>query len=94
MKNLKNWKNKKLLSKDELKRVKDLATNAFNRIGSGNYRQKLVYNLLNIAKANNQKEFFWVLLRALNSQKDNIEAKKLIKELKDFYPLTSENFER
>ncbi len=93
MENLKNLKNKKL-SEDELKRVKNLTTNAFSKIGSENYRQKLVYNLLNIAKANNQREFFWTLLRALNSQKNNIKAKELVKELRDVYPMTSGDFEK
>jgi len=94
MENLKNWKSKKLLSEDELKRVKNLTTNAFSKIGSENYRQKLVYNLLNIAKANNQREFFWTLLRALNSQKDNIKAKELVKDLRDVYPMASGDFEK
>lgn len=82
------------LSEDDLKRVKNLATDAFSKIGSENYRQKLVYNLLNIAKASNQNEFFWTLLRALNSQKDNIKAKGLVKELGDIYPVTSGDFEK
>ena len=92
MENWKNWKNRKL-SEDKLKKVKTLTTDVFSKIGSGNYRQKLVYNLLNIAKANNQREFFWTLLRALNSQKDD-EAKKLVKELRDVYPATSGDFEK
>lgn len=87
-------KNKKLLSEDKLKRVKNLATDAFSKIGSENYRQKLVYNLLNITKANNQKEFFWTLLRALNSQKDDAKAKELAKELRDLYPITFRDFEK
>ena len=94
MKNLKGCKSKKLLSEDELKRVKDLTTNAFSKIGSENYRQKLVYNLLNIVKANNQREFFWTLLRALNSQKADIKAKELVKELRNVYPVTSGDFEK
>jgi len=91
--NSKNWKSKKL-SEDKLKKVKNLTTNVFSKIGSENYRQKLVYNLLNIAKANNQREFFWTLLRALNSQKDDIKAKELVKELRDVYPITSGDFEK
>ena len=93
MENSKNWKSKKL-SEDKLKKVKNLTTNVFSKIGSENYRQKLVYNLLNIAKANNQREFFWTLLRALNSQKDDIKAKELVKELRDVYPITSGDFEK
>ena len=93
MESLKNWKNKKL-SEDKLKRVKNLTTDAFSKIGSESYKQKLVYNLLNIAKASNQKEFFWTLLRALNSQKDDVKAKELVKELRDVYPTTSGDFEK
>ena len=92
MESPKNWKIKKL-SEDRLIRIKNLTTKAFSKIGSENYRQKLVYSLLNIAKANDQQEFFWTLLRALNSQKDD-EAKELVKELRDIYPMTSGNFEK
>jgi len=90
--NSKKRKSRKL-SEDRLEKVKDFTTKAFGKIGSENYRQKLVYSLLNIAKANNQREFFWTLLRALNSQKDD-EAKKLVKELRDVYPVTSGDFEK
>ncbi|MCD6483141.1 MAG: hypothetical protein J7K83_02635 [Candidatus Aenigmarchaeota archaeon] len=86
-------KNKKL-SKDKLKIVKNLSTDAFSKIGSENYKQKLAYTLLNIVKSNNQKDFFWTLLRALNSQKDNAKAKELVKELKDIYPISSGDFEK
>jgi len=86
-------KNKKL-SEDKLKIVKSLSTDAFSKIGSENYKQKLIYNLLNIVKANNQKEFLWTLLRALNSQKDDAKAKELVKELKDIYPISSGDFEK
>ncbi len=93
MEQLKNRKNKNL-SEEKLKKVKMLTFEAFSNIGSKSYRQKLVYNLLNIAKANNQQEFFWTLLRALNSQKDNIKAKELLEELRDVYPITPGNFEK
>jgi len=92
MENLERWRSKNL-SRDKLREVKDLTTRAFSKIGSENYRQKLVYSLLNIAKANNQREFFWTLLRALNSQK-NDESKELVKELRDAYPVTSGDFEK
>ena len=92
MESLKNWKSEKL-SKDKLKRIRNLTTNAFSKIGSDNYRQKLVYKLLNIAKANNQREFFAPLLRALNSQKDD-EAKELVEELGDIHLMTSGDFEK
>ncbi len=90
---MKEKQKSKILSDEKLRRIKDIATNVFGKIGSENYRQKLVYNLLNVAKGNNQKEFFWTLLRALNSQKDD-EAKKMVKELRDIYPLTFGDFEK
>ncbi len=93
MESLKKQKIRKL-SEDDLKRVKKFTTDAFSKIGSENYRQKLVYNLLNIVKANNQREFFWTLLRALNSQKADIKAKELVKELRNVYPVTSGDFEK
>ena len=87
-------KQSKRLSEDKLKRIKILATNAFSKIGSGNYRQKLVYKLLNIARADNQKDFFDTLLRPLNSKKDNIKSKELVEELRDIYPMTSGDFKK
>ncbi len=61
---------------------------------SSNYRQKLVYNLLNAVKGNNQKEFFWTILRALNARSDKSEVAKLSEEIGKMYPLSSYEFEK
>ena len=96
MDNLKRQKKvvKKPLSERELGRIKDLANGAFSNIGTENYRQKLAYTLLNTVKADNQKEFFWTLLRPLNAQKDNDKTKDLVGELMAVYPLGSKDFEK
>lgn len=83
----------KPLSKNKLWKIKEYSNNAFNKIGSESYRQKLVYNLLNTVKVNNQTEFFSILLRALNGQRGNENVKKLCWELQKIYPLTHGNFE-
>lgn len=84
---------KKPLSSTDIWKIKEYTNKAFNNIGSENYRQKLVYNLLNTAKISNQNEFFSILLRTLNAQKGNEEVKKLSDKLKEIYPLTPGNFE-
>lgn len=61
---------------------------------SSNYRQKLVYNLLNAVKGNNQKEFFWMLLRAVNANSDNPKVAKIAEKIGEIYPLSSSEFER
>ena len=61
---------------------------------SSNYRQKLVYNLLNAIKGNDQKEFFWLLLRALNAKLGEEEANRIFKQIIGIYPLSSSEFEK
>ena len=61
---------------------------------SENYRQKLVYNLLNAVKGNNQKEFFWMVLRALNARSDKIETSKVSEKIGKIYPLSPSEFEK
>ncbi len=73
--------------------IKKYTNKAFSNIGSENYRQKIVYNLLNTVKVSNQSEFFSILLRTLNAQKDNEDVKKLSGKLMEIYPLTPGNFE-
>ncbi len=96
MENLERQKKvaKKPVSEGELGRMKSLTNGAFSSVGSESYRQKLAYSLLNMVKADNQKEFFWTLLRSLNAQKDNERAKDLVKELMAVYPLDSKDFEK
>jgi hypothetical protein len=83
----------KPLSQKELREIKNYTNKSFNTIGSENYKQKLVYNLLNTVKVCNQNEFFSVILRTLNTQKGNESAKKLCNELQKIHPLTPKNFE-
>ncbi|MDI6723498.1 MAG: hypothetical protein QMD61_02495 [Methanobacterium sp.] len=73
--------------------IKKFTNKAFSNIGSENYRQKIVYNLLNTVKVSNQSDFFSILLRTLNAQKDNEDVKKLSSKLMEIYPLTPGNFE-
>jgi len=61
---------------------------------SNNYRQKLVFNLLNTVKCNNQKEFFWTVLRSLNARSDKAEVKNVIEKIGKMYPLSSSEFEK
>ncbi len=61
---------------------------------SSNYRQKLVYKLLNAVKSNDQKEFFWIVLRVLNTKSDDPNVEKLSERIRKMYPLSSSEFER
>ena len=61
---------------------------------SSNYLQKLVYNLLNAVKGNDQNEFFWLLFRALNTKLGVEETNKLLKNMLDIFPLSSSEFEK
>ena len=81
------------LSKDDIWKIKIYTNNAFKRVGSDNYRQKIAYKLLNTAKVSNQSEFFSIILRALNSQKSDADVRNLLEKLQEIYPLTSKNFE-
>ncbi len=87
------FRTKKPVSQSDLWKIKKYTDNAFNKIGSDNYRQKIVYKLLNTTKSSNQKEFFSILLRTLNGQKANEDVKKLSDKLQEIYPLTPESFE-
>lgn len=82
-----------LLSEDDLWKIKKYTNNAFKKVGSDNYRQKIAYKLLNTAKVSNQSEFFSILLRTLNAQKTDVDVKNLSEKLQEIYPLTSKNFE-
>jgi len=58
---------------------------------SDNYKQKLVYNLLERVRNNDQKEFFYILLKAMNKPKENF--KELWAELqKSYYVMPEEVF--
>jgi len=89
----KNQKNEADEAKRKYWQIMDEMQNIF-RDTSDNYRQKLVYNLLNAVKGNNQKEFFWTVLRALNARLDKPEVTRLSEEIGRMYPLISSEFEK
>ena len=86
-------KNKKNEEKQKYRSIIEEVKKAFSDT-SNNYRQKLVFNLLNTIRENNQKEFFWMTLRALNARSNESEIGKLSKEIGEMYPLNSYEFEK
>lgn len=88
------YKKMKLLSERDYWQIKMYSRSAFKSIGSENYRQRLVYKLLNTARVNNQTDFFSFLLRTLNSRKGDENVRKLCRKLEWVYPLSPENFEK
>jgi len=86
-------KNQRSEVKWKYQRIMRDMQNVFKGLSS-NYRQKLVYNLLNAVKGNNQKEFFWTILRALNARSDKPDVAKLSEEIGKMYPLSSSEFEK
>ena len=89
-------KYKVVISRNNLENIRRLTYEAFKEIGSENYKQKLVYNLLNIVRSGDQEKFLWNILRALNSRKDDKNAKKLSSEINKLYTskISGENFEK
>lgn len=71
----------------DLKNLKDAVSNVF-KDESDNYKQKLVYSLLDAVKNNDQKTFFYILLKAINKPKE--EFKKLYELLKRYYDILPE----
>ena len=76
----------------KFEKIRNLTKDVFDGT-TANYKQKLVYNLLNAAKTDNQKEFFWMFFRALNARKDE-KVEKLSEELGKYYPVNISNFEK
>ena len=60
---------------------------------SENYKQKLIYNLLNALKANDQEKFLWLLLRALNALSSD-EYRPLITSINEGFSLPQTIFEK
>ncbi|MEM3473648.1 MAG: hypothetical protein QW735_03570 [archaeon] len=73
--------------KIDLERLKDAAEEAFKN-ESDNYKQKLVYNLLETVRNNDQKNFFYILLRVINKPEGNL--KQLFETLKENYDIMPE----
>ena len=61
---------------------------------SDSYRQRLVYNLLNIVRAGNIQEFLWTLLRHLNAKKDSPAVKEVVEAISELYQYSSKFFEK
>ena len=75
--------------------VKKLSGEVLGKAGSENYRQKLVFDLLNAIRANDQNEFLWILLRALNAHsKGNPKAKELSSLLTGVFPSSEADFKK
>lgn len=68
----------------ELWKLKNAAKNSFQH-ESDIYKQKLVYNLLEVAKNKDQNRFFYLLLKSINKPKENFN--ELWKKLKKNYDI-------
>lgn len=84
-----------LVQDNVLWKIKRLSREVLGKAGSNNYRQKLVFDLLNAVKANDQGRFLWILLRAINAHsKDNPKAKELASVLMKVFPSSEAEFEK
>ena len=83
------------LTEDEINTLKWKIKSAFAEV-SDNYKQKLLYNLLNASKTGNQGKYFEILLRAMNANlKDNKEFQDFANELNEKYnKINNTNFEK
>lgn len=76
-------------------RIKSLSREVLGKAGSDNYRQKLVFDLLNAVKANDQDRYLWILLRVLNAHsKDNPKTRELASALMAVFPSSEADFEK
>jgi len=73
--------------KIDLEKLKKACEEAFSK-ESDNYKQRLVYDLLDAVKNMDQNRFFYILLRAIN--KPEKEFKNLIEVLKNTYDVMPE----
>lgn len=65
----------------DLNKIKETVYASFNENKtSNNAKQKLVYNLLNAIKNQDQNSFFWILLKQINSPEFSGLAKRLEKD--------------
>ncbi len=86
----------KIVDKETLNRMELIRRNTpivFSGV-SQSYRQKVVYNLLNIARSGDMKQFLFTLLRLVNARSDKPEAKELVGALNFLYSYSSKFFEK
>jgi hypothetical protein len=72
----------------DIRKLKEAVEDSFKNEKSDNYKQKLVYDLLEAVRNNDQKEFFYILLKAINKPKDNF--KELWTKLQKYYDVMPE----
>ncbi|WP_346297674.1 hypothetical protein [Geoglobus acetivorans] len=65
----------------------------FNSV-SQNYRQKLIYKLLNAIKTGDRNEFYWNVARALNANIDNPAVSKVSGIISRLAILSAKDFEK
>lgn len=82
----------------ELRKLRDLTTEVFSKIGTERSRQRLVYDLLNALKTDDRERFLWLILKNVNTLKpeDRGKANRLTELLSSLYieHETHENFEK
>jgi hypothetical protein len=72
----------------DIRKLKEAAEDSFKNEKSDSYKQKLVYDLLEAVRNNDQREFFYILLKAINKPKDNF--KELWTKLQKYYDVMPE----
>lgn len=86
------------LKTTELRKLRDLTTEVFSKIGTEKSRQRLVYDLLNTLKTDDRKRFLWLILKNINTLKpeEGSRVNELVKLLSSLYIEyeTHENFEK
>lgn len=78
--------NYEIISK--LEEIRELILQVFSGVLSESYKQKVVYDLLNIVQGGNKEKFLWVLLRLMNSKKGDSNTEKLMHLLNELYILS------
>lgn len=80
----------------ELRRLRELTTKVFSKIGTEKSRQRLVYDLLNTLKANDRNRFLLLIEKNINKvihEEGASELSKLLSRLYIEYE-TQESFEK
>ena len=78
---------------NKMKIIQEKTPKVFEKV-SQSYRQKVVYNLLNIVRSGDMKQFLFTLLRLVNARADKKEAAELIEAINYLYAYSSKFFEK